>query len=149
MTVQGRHAFAIALLSATLAAGAGCAKDPTSVLVTVTADSAAPPILILKSTVATEDTPARVSTSDRSSNNAGDAGDRPGPFVFPLQLSLTVDSSLAGLVAITVEGIDWDTYAVTASGTTSGVLVAGHTTAASVTLGRSVLIGGGADGATD
>ena len=38
-----------------------------------------------------------------------DAADRPGPFVFPLVLSLTVDASLAGPVTVTVEGLDWDT----------------------------------------
>lgn len=147
MTVRGRHALCAALFWAALIAGAGCAKDPTSVLVTVNADSAAPPILILKGTVTTQDDPTRVSTSNRSSSNASDAGDRPGPFVFPLQLSLTVDASFAGLVSISVEGLDWDSYATTAQGTTTGVVAAEHTIAASVTLLRSVSIGG--DGGTD
>ena len=148
MTVAGRNTFRIGVLAAVLAGGAGCAKDPTSVLVTVSADAAVPPILILKSTVTTQDDLARVSTSSRSSRNEGDAGDRPGPFVFPLELSLTVDSSQKGLVNITVEGVDWDTYAVIASGTTMSVVVPEHNVAASVTLLRAALIGGG-DAGTD
>ena len=36
--------------------------------------------------------------------------------------------SFAGLVDITVEGLDWDTHAVIASGTTSGAVVAQKTT---------------------
>jgi len=147
MTVRGRHAFRIALMAAVLSAGAGCAKDATSVVVTVGADPAVPPILILRGIVATQDDPTRASTSNRSSNNEGDAGDRPGPFVFPLQLSLTVDSSLKGLVDITVEGIDWDTYAVTASGTTTGVVVPEHNIAASLKLSPAAPISG--DGGTD
>jgi hypothetical protein len=148
MTFRGSHAFPVAVLAAALSAGAGCAKDATSLDVTVLADSAVPPILILKSTVATHDSPPRASTSERSSNYEGDAGDRPGPFVFPLQLSLTVDSSLAGFVTITVEGIDWDTHAVTATAATSGALVAGHRTVSLLTL-SPVPSGGGADGGTD
>lgn len=146
MTVRGRHAFRVAVLAA-LTAGAGCAKDATSVVVTVSAEAAVPPILILRSTVATQDDPPRTSTSNRSSSNEGDAGDRPGPFVFPLQLSLTVDSSLKGLVDITVEGLDWDTYAVTARGTTTGVVVPEHNIAASLKLLPAAPIG--SDGGTD
>ena len=147
MTIRGRHAFRVAVLAALLSAGGGCAKDATSVVLTVDADTAVPPILILRSTVATQDDPTRASTSNRSSSNAGDAGDRPGPFVFPLQLSLTVDSSLKGLVDITVEGLDWDTYAVNARGTTTGVVVPEHNIAASLTLLRAAPID--ADGGTD
>jgi hypothetical protein len=148
MTVRGRHAFRIALFSAVLSAGAGCAQDPTTLEVTVLRDSTVPPILILESTVASQESPPRVSNSIRSSNYEGDAADRPGPFVFPVTLALTVDSSLAGLVSVTVKGIDWDTHAVTAMGTTSGALVAGHRTVAVVTL-VPVRIGGAADGGTD
>lgn len=147
MTVRGRHAFRVAVLAVVLSAGAGCAKDATSVVVTIDADTAVPPILILRSVVAVQDDPARASTSTRSSNNEGDAGDRPGPFVFPLQLSLTVDASLKGLVDITVEGIDWDTYAITARGTTTGVVVPEHNIAASLKLSPVAPISG--DGGTD
>jgi hypothetical protein len=148
VTFPGRYALRAAVLAAALSAGGGCAKDATSVVVTVAADAAVPSILILKGTVAAQDDPTRTSTSSRSSSNIGDAGDRPGPFVFPLELSLTVDPSLKGLVEITVEGIDWDTYAVTASGMTTAVVVPEHNVAASLTLLRAAPIAG-SDGGTD
>ena len=87
-----------------------------------------------------------VAGSDRSSPYASDAADRPGPFVFPLSLPQTVDPSFAGLVDVTVEGLDWDTHAVIASGTTSGAVVAQKTTTASLTLQPTAQPGAGADG---
>ena len=40
--------------------------------------------------------------------------------MFPFDLSLTVDAELRGPVVVTVEGLDWDTNAVIASGTAPG-----------------------------
>jgi hypothetical protein len=70
----------------------------------------------------------------RSSPYASDAGDRPGPFAFPLDLDLTMDPGLAGPVDIRVEGLDWDTTAVIASGSTTAAVVAEKPVSASVTL---------------
>ena len=109
-------AFTVAALSAALVLGAGCAKDSTAVIVTVDADATVPPILILQTTVARADDPSMYSGAQRSSPAQGDAADRPGPFLFPFDLSLTVSDSFAGSVVVTVEGIDWDTHAVTARG---------------------------------
>jgi len=110
----------------------GCAKDATAILVTVGAEADVPPILILRSTVVRSDNLR--SSAERSSSAASDAADRPGPFVFPFQLSLTVDQSFAGPVSVIVEGIDWDTHTVTAAGSTPATVVAQQTTDASLTL---------------
>ena len=141
-------AFTVAALSVGLVVGAGCAKDATSVLVTLDADATTPPILILRTTVARADDPATESSSERSSPAQGDAADRPGPFLFPFDLSLTVDPSFAGPVTVTIEGLDWDTHAVTARGMTPATVVAQKTTTASLTLTGVVNTGGG-DGGID
>ena len=122
------------LTSAALLTGAGCAKDSTSVFVTVDANATVPPILILRTTVARATDPTVRATANRSSSYASAAADRPGPFVFPLGLPLTVDASFAGPVVVTIEGIDWDTLAVNASGSTSATVVAQQQTQASLTL---------------
>jgi hypothetical protein len=126
--------IAALLLAAALSCGAGCAKDSTSVFVTVDANATVPPILILRTTVARAADPSVRATANRSSSYAGDAADRPGPFVFPLGLSLTVDASFAGPVVVTIDGLDWDTLAVTASGSMDATIVAQQQTQASLTL---------------
>src|SRR5262245_24187938 len=141
-------ALTVAALSVGLVVGAGCAKDATSVLVTVDADATTPPILILRTTVARTDDPTMESSGERSSPAQGDAADRPGPFFFPFDLSVTVDSSFAGPVTVTIEGLDWDTYAVTARAMTSATVVAQQTTTASLTL-TGVVNTGGNDGGID
>lgn len=138
----------IAVLFTGLLLGGGCAKDSTSVLLTVEADATVPPILILRTTVARTDDPGTQSSSERSSPAQGDAADRPGPFAFPFALSLTVDPSFAGPVTVTIEGLDWDTHAVTARGNTPATVVAQKSTTASLTLTGVVNTGGG-DGGTD
>ena len=152
MRLQWRHAHVVPLvvaLAVALSFGAGCAKDSTEVLIIVDAETAVPPILILRASIGMRYDPSHVAGSDRSSPYASDAADRPGPFVFPLSLPQTVDPSFAGLVDITVEGLDWDTHAVIASGTTSGAVVAQKTTTASLTLQPMAQPGAGADGGVD
>jgi hypothetical protein len=134
MTLRPGRPFPIAVLSAALCVGAGCAKDSTQVLVLVDTAPSVAPILILRGSVGLRYDPSRVAGSDRTSPYASDAADRPGPFVFPLILPLTVDATFAGLVDVTVEGLDWDTHAVIASGSTAGALVAERTTTAALTL---------------
>ena len=54
MTLQPRHAHVVPLvvaLAVALSFGAGCAKDSTEVLVVVDADTAVPPILILRASI--------------------------------------------------------------------------------------------------
>jgi hypothetical protein len=114
--------------------GAGCAKDATTVTVSVYAEANVPPILILRTAVARADDLEQRASSDRSSPYASDAADRPGPFVFPLSLPVSVDASFAGPVIVTVQGLDWVTKAVTASGVGDAVVVAQKTTTASLTL---------------
>jgi hypothetical protein len=134
-TVVSRGAFAIAAaLAAAVGCGAGCAKDATAVTVVIAADMAVPPILILRTAVAGAADPTRRVSSDRSSPFGSDAADRPGPFEFPLTLSVTVDAGFAGPAVVIVEGVDWDSGAVTARGEGPAEIVAQQTTEAALTL---------------
>jgi len=123
---------------------AGCAKPPTDVLTLVSVDPAAPPLRILRLTVTGA---GGESSGALRSTAVGDASDRPAPFSFPLSVPVTVDPSLAGSVTITIDGLDWDTYAVIASGSTAAQVVPEHETEAALTL-AAVPGGPGADGGT-
>jgi hypothetical protein len=152
MRLQPRHApvvSSVVALAVALAGGVGCAKDATEVLIVVDADTAVAPILILRTSIGMRYDPSHVAGSERSSPYASDATDRPGPFVFPLSLPETIDPSYAGLVDVTVEGLDWDTHAIIASGTTAGAVVPQKTTTASLTLTPKAQPGAGADGGVD
>ena len=127
----------------------GCAKDPTTIFVDVGVDQTVPPLLILRSHVFSTSDPTKASGGEQSSPAIGDAADRPGPFGFPLILPLTVDASLAGPVTVTVEGLDWDTSGVIASGITSGEVVAQRSTTATLTLTGTAAPGGDGGGAGD
>jgi hypothetical protein len=140
-TAVSRLAFAIA--AALVAGGAGCAKDSTAVTVAVTADATVPPILILRTALARAADPTRRVSSDRSSPYGSDAGDRPGPFEFPLSLLVTVDGSFAGPVVVTVEGVDWDSGVVIARGEGPAEVVAQQTTEAALALTAVASAGGG------
>jgi len=135
------------LLAVALSIGLGCANDPTSVFVVVNADSTVPPILILRTVVERAGDPASRASAERSSNYAGDAADRPGPFLFPLGLPVTVNQTYAGPVIITIEGVDWDTHAVTARGSASATVVAQKASEATLTL--TAAASGGGDGGVD
>jgi len=145
--VSRKRASRVIVPCVVLALGAGCAKDPTSVGVTIDADPTVPPILIMRTTLARAADPTMRSSSERASPYASDAADRPGPFVFPFAWKLTVDPSFAGPVVVTIEGLDWDTSAVLASGSADATVEAQQMTAAAVTL--EPLRGGGGDGGTD
>jgi hypothetical protein len=142
-----RHRSILAGAALSCLGAVGCAKSPTSILTLVDADPSAPPILILRTVVARVSDPSMVSYGQQASPNTSDAAGRPGPYGFPFALDLTVDPSFAGPVTVTIEGIDWDTYAVIASGSTTADVTAQQQTHASVTL---FPIGAGAgDGGTD
>ena len=148
MGVMPRHrGRLLAVGAAVLALGAGCAKDPTSVGVTIDADPTVPPILAMRTTLARASDPTMRSSSERASPYASDAANRPGPFVFPFAWKLTVDPSFAGPVVVTVEGLDWDTNAVIASASADAIVEAQQMTLASVRL--EPVRGGGGDGGTD
>jgi hypothetical protein len=132
------------------AALAGCAKDPTTIDVAVGIDATVPPLLILGIDVASVADPTRAVSSRLTSPYASDAADRPGPFLFPLLLPVSVDASLAGPVMVTVEGIDWPpSYAVIASGSAAATVVAQQSTSVDIVLtGTGAPTGdGGGDGA--
>jgi hypothetical protein len=144
MTPRTRQLAGATLLAVMLSFGLGCAKDPTSVFLVVDADSTVPAILILRTVVERAGDPASRSSVERLSNYASDAADRPGPFLFPLGLPLTVDQTYAGPVIITVEGVDWDTRGVTARGSASATVVAQKSAEATLTL--TAVASGGGDG---
>jgi hypothetical protein len=142
------------LSSAVLAcvAAVGCAKSPTSILTVINADPSTPPLLVLRTLVQESSGAMLTSGGTESSPNLTDAADRPGPFVFPFALDLTVDASFAGPVTVTITGVDWDTYALLASGTTTAEVVAQQQTHASLTLfpaGAGAVDGGPSDGGGD
>jgi len=135
MTAAARRALAgVMMMIAVTAYGAGCAKDATRIYVSVAADATVPEILLLRTTIARAGDPGQPVSSDRTSPYAGDAADRPAPFVFPLGLPMTVDPSFAGPVVVTVEGLDWDSHALLARGRGDAVVVAEKETDASLTL---------------
>jgi hypothetical protein len=125
---------------------AGCAKSPTDVLTTVSADATVPPLLILRVTVSGAPGQTR---GLLQSSTVGDASDRPGPFAFPLLLPASADPSFVGPVTITVDGLDWDTQALLATGSTPAEVVAGHETQAALTLTAASGAGGGDGSAPD
>jgi hypothetical protein len=134
MGAAARRALAGVMMIAAAASGAGCAKDATRLYVSVEADATVPAILLLRTTIARAADPGQPVTSDRTSPYAGDAGDRPAPFVFPLGLPMTIDPSFAGPVVVTVEGLDWDSHVVLARGGGDAVVVAEKETDAALTL---------------
>jgi hypothetical protein len=151
MTFLARHAARVTAMVAgavlAVVIAVGCAKESTSLFVGVDADPSVPPILILRTTVARVDDPSVQSSASRASPYASDAADRPGPWLFPVGLPLTVDPVFAGDVTVTVDGIDWDTSAVIASGDTSATIAAQKQTTASLTL--EPIRTAGSDGGTD
>ena len=142
LTAGTRRALVGVMTIAAAAAGAGCAKDATRVYVAVDADATVPPILLLRTTIARAADPGQPVITDRTSPYAGDAADRPAPFVFPLGLPMTVDPSFAGPVVVSVEGLDWDSHALLAHGSGDAVVVAEKETDASLTL-TAVMAGAG------
>jgi cysteine-rich repeat protein len=136
----GRRGRGLALVAAVtlVAAGvlSGCSASPTVVFTTVQADPSAPPVLILRMTVISTANPGLTSDAQlRSQSDSSDAADRPGPFVFPIYLPISVDPSFGGEVMVTVEGLDWDQpNEVTAAGSTTAQIVPKQQTDATLTL---------------
>jgi hypothetical protein len=130
------------------AALAGCAKNPTTIVVPLGTDATAPPILILGTNVVSIADPTRTVSGLQSSSASSDAGDRPGPFLFPFYLPVTVDASLAGPVTVTIDGIDWDSSAVIATGSATAMVFAEQTvyTATAIVLSATGAPGGDGGG---
>jgi hypothetical protein len=111
-----------------------CAQSSTVIETRVNADSTVPPVLILQMAVTNIARPAIQSSSQLASLNPGFEAGVPGPFAFPLDLPISVDPSFAGTVTVTVQGLDWNTYAVIASGSTTAQVVAHEQTHAAITM---------------
>jgi hypothetical protein len=133
-----------------------CAQSSTVVETQVSADNTVPPVLILQMAVANLARPALQSSSQLASLQPGFEAGIPAPFAFPLELPISVDPSFAGTVTVTVQGLDWNTYAVIASGSTTAQVVAHQQTHAAITMsapptcdGTGVDGGGACDGGAD
>jgi hypothetical protein len=124
------------VIAVMVSVAAGCAKKPTTILTDVATDPNVPPLLILATNVISTADPTRRTGSEQSSVAPldPDAGDRPGPFFFPLRLAVTVDSSFAGPVVVEVAGLDWDTRAILAAGSTTSEVIPEQETYAAITL---------------
>lgn len=154
--VRGRApawgAAALLLLGSALALG-GCAKSPTRVLVTLSGDGTVPPFAILRGSVARDANAVGHTTVAVVAPVFGDSdADRPAPFSLPLDFLVPIPTGWSGSVNITVDGLDWDTNKVLATGTTVATATSEQTTRASLTL-KGVPGGssgdGGSDGAAD
>ena len=150
LVVFARRVYALLIVVAAVAtpvALGSCAKSPTVILVEISADDTAPPVLLLRTTVARGSDPSQLATNLFGSLSRGDAADRPAPYLFPMLLPINVPPDWSGAVTILVEGRDWNTYAVNATGTTSVDLVPEHQNQAMLTL-TGVGGGGDTDGGT-
>ena len=137
------------LLFAALAAAAGCAQSTTVVLTSVDVDLTVPPLLLLRTTLTSASNPALTSSSAIRSLAQGDAQDRPAPFVFPLVLPISAGPSFAGEAIITVDGLDWVSMAVIATGRMTATVVAGQRTTVELIMTGVGVAGGGDGGAGD
>ena len=133
-----------------------CAQSSTVIETLVSADSTVPPVLILQMAVTNIARPGLQSSSQLASLNPGFEAGVPGPFAFPIELPISVDPSFAGTVTVTVQGLDWNTYAVIASGSATAQVVAHQQTHAAITLtapptcdGAGADAGGACDGGAD
>jgi hypothetical protein len=122
---------AITMMAMTLGA---CARSPTVVMTRVSVDATVPALMQLRTTAALQSDPTQTVSNMLSSLFRGSATDRPAPYVFPMLVLVNVPPGWAGAVTITVEGLDWDTSAVNAVGSTSAQVVADHQTSAVLTL---------------
>lgn len=133
-----------------------CAQSSTVIETRVGADSTVPPVLILQMIVTSGANPALQSSSQLASLTPGPEAGVPAPFAFPVDLPISVDPSYAGAVTVTVEGLDWNTSAVIASGSTTAQVVAHQQTHAAITMsappaceGPAPVGGGTCDGGAD
>ena len=112
---------------------AACAKDPTVLKVTVAADPAVQPIVILKVSLAQggEVVSAQSFYSLAPTDDAGNVG----PFIFPGTLTYDIPrGAVSGAVDVLVDGVQVTTYALLAHGAGQAEIVTGETATASVTL---------------
>jgi len=121
-----------------LAAGialSGCPKNPTVVLTTVSADQTVPALTQLTLTLSSAADPAiHVSSSLVSLYPGSLDGGLPAVYL-PQQFPLSVDPAyLSGSAIVRVDGVDNDTGAILATGSTAAQVIPDQQTEASVTL---------------
>lgn len=138
----------------------GCPKNPTVVLTTVSADQTVPLLTQMNLRLSSSADPSvHVSSSLVSSYPGLYDGGLP-PFVLPAQFPISVDPAyLSGAVIVRVDGVDNNTGAILATGSTPAQVVPDQQTEASLTLtavghcatdgGDAASCDGGADAGSD
>jgi hypothetical protein len=126
-----------------LTAICSCAKTPTVIVATVNIDATVPPLMQIRTIVTRPTDPLESVSNMLSSLFRGDAADRPAPYPFPMLVSIAVPPAWpTGTVQVTIEGLDWDTNAVNATGSTSAEVDPGNVTQAALTLTAVSIIDG-------
>jgi hypothetical protein len=125
----------------------GCAKPQTLILTEVSADPTVPPLLVLQYWVARAADPMHPATASVVSLVPGDAADGRAFYTFPMVLPMGPFPGWSGTVEITLDGRDWETDKIVASGKTTAEIVPEQQTRAALTL-TAVSDPGGADGGT-
>ena len=129
----------------------GCAKSPTVVMTQISVDDTVPPILQLRTTLSLDSDPSNVASNMFSSLFHGDAADRPAPYRFPMLIQVAAPPDWSGPATIVVEGLDWDTNKVNATGTAAAQVNAGQVSQAALTLTGVIIVDtdGGVDADVD
>jgi hypothetical protein len=134
LRARGRSILSFVVMAAMTIIPGSCARSPTVVLTEISVDATVPAIVQLRTTAALQTDPSQRISNMLSSLFRGAAPDRPAPYVFPMRLPIQVPPAWMGPVMITIEGLDWDTSAVNAAGSTTAEVVAAHQTSAALTL---------------
>ncbi|HEY5089680.1 MAG TPA: hypothetical protein VIK30_06905 [Polyangia bacterium] len=143
-------------VAAGIAAGtaiSGCPKNPTVVLTTVNVDQTVPLLARLTLNVSSAADPSVHVSSQLVSSYPGLYDGGLLPFFLPAQFPISVDPTyISGPVIVRVDGVDVDTDAILATGSTPAVVVPDQQTEAALTLtavGHCAGDGGAGDGGDD
>jgi hypothetical protein len=124
-----------ALCAAAIFTLAGCAKNPTFVLTTVNADQTVPALTQLTLLISSAADPSIHVSSMLVSHYPGSLDGGLPVIALPAQFPFSVDPNyLSGAAIIRVDGVDNDTGAVLATGSTPAQIIPQEQTEASLTL---------------
>ena len=130
----------------------GCPKNPTVVLTTVNADQTVPLLARLTFNVTSAADPSIHVSSQLVSSYPVMYDGGLSPFFLPAQFPISVDPAyISGPVIVRVDGLDTDTGAILASGSTPAQIVPDQQTEAALTLtaiGHCAGVGGDAGSAS-
>jgi hypothetical protein len=126
--------------AAAAAAAGGCAKSPTAIDITVTADPTVPAVTILRVTMVQPADPA-AATMGLFRSLLTDTDASAEPFHFPSHVTFGAPAAENGEAELTVEAVDYlDNQQVFASGTASTTIRRESTVGASVVMHPVVVV---------